>query len=120
MSTTTAEKILENFPHPHIQPIVGQPTYESIAEMHLKLNANADSVHTNLGNGKLGFLYLTVEPSVYNSLSTVVFVPPVNPDLDPIIPTNATGPQIAELRRKHKEKHDEFQKYINTDKAVKL
>jgi hypothetical protein len=43
--------ILEGFPHPTITPVIGIPTYESIAEINLKLNANAASVHSNLGDG---------------------------------------------------------------------
>jgi hypothetical protein len=30
--------ILEGFPHPTITPVIGIPTYESIAEINLKLN----------------------------------------------------------------------------------
>ena len=50
-SATRAEKIIESFPHPTILPIVGQSTYESIAEVHLKLNTNAASVYSHRGNG---------------------------------------------------------------------
>jgi hypothetical protein len=35
--------ILEGFPHLTITPVIGIPTYESIAEINLKLNANAAS-----------------------------------------------------------------------------
>ena len=51
MTATTAEKIIETFPHPTIIPIIGQPNYESIAEVHLKLNTNAASIHSHRGNG---------------------------------------------------------------------
>ena len=45
-----AEKILENFPHPTMQLIVGKPNYESLLEVYLKSNENATSVHYNRGN----------------------------------------------------------------------
>ena len=32
------------------------------------MNANAASIHSHLGNDKLGLLYLTVKPEVYNTL----------------------------------------------------
>ena len=38
---------------------------------------------------------------------------------DPGILANTIGPQISDLRYKHKEKYYEFEKYINTDKALK-
>ena len=34
--TAESEKILEAFPHQTIHPIVGQPSYETISELHLK------------------------------------------------------------------------------------
>jgi len=87
MSTSlSADKIIETFPHPTITPIIGQPTYESIAELHLKLNANAASVHSNRGNGALGLLFLTIKPEVYSTLSNVPFLPPTNPGSNPSIP----------------------------------
>ena len=58
------DKVVELFPHPTVQPIVGQPSYETIAELELKLNTNAASVHSNRGDGKLGLLFLTVKPAV--------------------------------------------------------
>mgnify|MGYP006063398315 CR=1 FL=1 len=73
------EKIVEGFPRPNIHPIIGIPTYEGIAEIHIKLNLNAASVHSELGNGALGLLALTVTPAVYNTLAGVPFVPPANP-----------------------------------------
>ena len=65
--TSSLNKIIESFPHPTILKIVGQPTYETLAEIHLKINTNATSVHSHIGNGQLGLLYLTVLPDVYNT-----------------------------------------------------
>ena len=63
------DKIVEGFPHPNIHPIIGIPTYEGIAEIHIKLNSNAASVHSELGNGALELLAFTVTPAVYNTLA---------------------------------------------------
>ena len=67
------DKIVEGFPHPTINPIMGIPTYESISEVHIKLNSNAASVHSELGNGTLGLPALTVTPAVHNTLAGVPF-----------------------------------------------
>ena len=96
--TSSTDKIVESFPYPTISPIIGQPGYDTIAEIHLQLNANAASVQSHLGNGALGLLYRTVTPAVYNTLSLVAFVPPPNPGTTPVIPPNLTGPQIADIR----------------------
>ena len=91
------EKIVESFPYPTVPPIVGQPSYETIAELQLKLNTNAASIHSHRGNGHLGLLFLTVKPAVYNTQSTVTFIPPTNPGQSPTVPTGSTGPQIADI-----------------------
>ena len=72
---TTITKIVENFPFPQLSPIIGQPTYDSLAKLHLKLNANAASFHSNLGDGLLGLLFLAMYPAVYDTLSDIAFPP---------------------------------------------
>ena len=113
------EKIVDGFPFPTIDPVFGTPDYEIIADIHLKLNSNAASVHSNLGCGTLGFLFLTVFPAVYATLSTTAFVPPVNPGPEPSIPTGATGAVIADLRYRHTESTNIFTEYKNTDKSLR-
>ena len=67
--TSAVDKVKDSFPFLSVEPIIGQPTYDSIRELNKKLNANAASVYSHLGNGKLGLLYLTVTPEVYNTLT---------------------------------------------------
>ena len=73
---TLIAKIGEGFPFLHIACILEVHTYDLLAALHLKLNANAASVHSNLGDGLLGLLFLTISPAVYNTLSVVPFAPP--------------------------------------------
>ena len=92
------DKIMEVFPYLTISPIISQSGYESISEVHLQLNANSASVQSYLGNGALGLLFLTFLPAVYNMLSLIPFIPPVNPGPDPTIHARSTGPQIVDIR----------------------
>ena len=115
---SSIKKIVDRFPFPTIDPIIGTPDYESIADIHLKLNSNASSVQSNIGCGTLGILFLTVSPAVYATLSTAEFFPPVNPVPEPIIPTGSTGAAIADLRYHHTESTKIFTEYENTDKAL--
>ena len=114
---TAIDKIVDGFSFPTIPPIVGTPTYNTIAEVNLKLNSNSTSVQSNLGCGTLGLLRLTVSPSVYNTLSSTPFIVPVNPSSVPIIPSNSTGAQITELRYAFDTASALFNKYDRTDKA---
>ena len=116
---TDIDKIVEGFPHPTIVPIHGLPTFETIAELNLQLNANAASVQSNLGDGQLGLLFLTVTPEEYNLLSNTVFVPPPNPGNAPVLPGGATGPQISAIIRQHTNDTHVFREYLATDKALK-
>ena len=89
---TAINKSVDGFTFPTIPPIVGTPTYNTIAEVILKLNSNSASVQYNLSCGTLGLLQLTVSLAVYNILSSIAFIVPVNPGSVPIIPANSTGP----------------------------
>jgi hypothetical protein len=113
------DSIVAGFPFPTVTPIIGEPNYESIAALHLQLNANAASIQSHLGNGHLGLLYLTVSPAVYATLSNIAFIAPINPGPTAIIPNNATGPQIASIRTAFIENTALFQQYDTADKALK-
>jgi hypothetical protein len=116
---TAIDKLVTNFPHPNISPIVGQPTYKTLTQLHTQLNLNAASVHSNLGNGQLGLLQLTVTAAVYNTLSAIPFLAPANPGATVILPPHSTGPQINELNCQHDAAAALFSKYDATDKALK-
>jgi hypothetical protein len=116
---TDAEKVVDGFPHPTIAPNNGVPNYETISTLNLQLNANAASVQSNLGDGLLGFLYLTITPAEYNALSATELFPPENPGASPNVPYAATDSQVATLIREHKTETQLFKEYIATDKALK-
>ena len=116
---TEIEKIVEGFPHPNIIPIQGVPTFETIADLNLQLNTNAVAVQSNLGDGQLGLLFLTVSPAEYNTLSKTEFIPPTNPGTTPIIPDGSTGAQISAIIRQHSNDTNVFREYLATDKALK-
>ena len=110
--------MVDGFLFPTIDPIVGTPDYEIIAEIHLKLNSNAALVQSNLGCGTLDLLFLTVSPAIYATLSDIAFVPPVNPGPKPNIPAGATGATISKLRYHHTVATKIFTEYKSTDKSL--
>ena len=115
---SSIEKIFDRVLFPTINSIVGTPDYESIANIHLKLNSNAALVQSNIVCGTLGLLFLTVSPSVYATLSDITFVPPVNPVPEPNILAGATGATIADLWYHHVVATKIFTEYKNNDKAL--
>ncbi len=116
---TDIDNVMDGFPHPIIPPISGMPTYEALQALQLALNANAASVQSNLGNGLLGLLALTVSDAVYNTLSAVAFVAPINPGATAVIPVNATADETANLRYIHTEATKRFKEVHAADKALK-
>ena len=95
---STVNKIVENFLFPIIFLIVSEPNYKTIAEVYFKMNANSTSNQSNIGDGQLGLLFLTVSPADYNTLYVTAFVPLVNPGATAIITSGATAAVIANER----------------------
>ena len=65
------DTIVDSFPHPTLTAIEGIPSFATIRQIQVELNANASSIHSNLGDGQLGLLFLTVSQATYESLSDV-------------------------------------------------
>ena len=115
----TIYKVLDGFPFPAIAPIIGSPNHKNISELHMKLNSNAASVQSNLGNDALGLLYLTVSPTFYTTLLVAPLVVPVNPGSELIIPNGTTGPVIMDFCYDLQLANDIFTEYDWTDKALR-
>jgi hypothetical protein len=116
---TTLSKIVDGFPHQTIPSMVGIFTYDALNDLQLALNANAASVWSNLDNGLLGLLALTVSIEVHNTLAGEPFVLPINPGPAATIPGALTGAQIANLHQDHNKLKALFVKYYATNKALK-
>ena len=72
-----------NFPHTSLTPINpnSPPSYASLSVIAKELNANAISIHSNIGNGKLGHLSLTITNTAYLVKSdNVTFDIPTHPE----------------------------------------
>ena len=116
---SSIDSIVEMFPHRSIDPIVGQMNYETLSEVHLKLNTNAASVHSYLGYGLLGLLYPTVTPAVYNTRLAVPFVTPNHPGPTTTVPENSTSLQISKIHRQFNQATAFYKEYNDTNKSLK-
>jgi hypothetical protein len=120
MAAISVESFIESFPHPIIPPIEGLPTYESIIDVTRLLNTNAASIHSELGDGQLGHLALTISPAVYAALSAIPFVAPPNPGPVPVlVPNVGTTAQIQGIIGDHKESLWLWREYNHVDAALK-
>jgi hypothetical protein len=103
---------------PQTIPSVRQPTYEAIKELHLKLNENAVKVHSNLGNGMLNYLGVTVTTAIYNNWSAQSFIILLNLGTAPVFPDHSTGPQITNIHTAFKDDFTAFKKYVDVCNAI--
>ena len=96
MPTIDINKIIIGFPRPTVDPIIGLPSYDTIKDLHVQLNANTASVFNNLGYGQHDFLRLTVSDAQYNSVSAIPFVQSMNPGLTAPSDLNAIASHIKQ------------------------
>ena len=116
---TSVESIRKGFPFPVIAKHPGLPTYETIADVHLKLKANAASVPSKIGGGAHGLLGLILPPATYTLITNEIFWAPVNPGSLPVVADTATQYQISKQVRQHKEELRIWQEYRFTNQALK-
>ena len=118
MAAPSVDKLVESFETPSIPTIDGKLMYATLHAMHELLNSNAASVNTNLGCSTLGYLCLTLSPTVYATLSTAQVVPPPNTGATPVIPAGATGPKAAFIRYAHDAAMLAFNTFHNVDRDL--
>jgi hypothetical protein len=90
-----------------------------LRNLQLALKANVAYLQSNLGNGLLGLLALTISTTIYNTLSDVAFLHTPNPGPTAIIEEGLTAAQITSVRQLHTEATGLFLEYTATDKALK-
>eukprot|EP00957_Ditylum_brightwellii_P033049 2505966-Ditylum_brightwellii.AAC.2 len=56
----TVEEILNDFPHPTVPQVTGEPMYDAIHHIHKILQENASSLHSNTGGGAHGHFALVL------------------------------------------------------------
>ena len=76
-------------------------------------------MHSHLGNGQIGLLYLTVLPDFYNTQPAIAFVPLANMGPSLTILNGSTGPQTSSIRVQHDLDTKLYCEYDSTDKSLK-
>jgi len=105
------------FIKPDLSPIVGKPTFESLYQLIIDLQANAQSVHSNLGGGAHGHLGLIMTPTQYAIHSTTPYVCPTHPGTLMIF-VGTTRLAAEELERNHTESLRVFHEVRGVEKAL--
>ena len=115
-----ASELTSLFPHPTLVAHQGVPTYAVIAQVNLKLNANASAIETTLGNGLLGHLHLTVTAAQYEQLAHGVYdYVPEYPGLHPNYPAGANDAERRVREREHAENKRIWSRNQTVDAALR-
>ena len=114
------DTVLETFAECPIPLLEGPPTHTYLTDLNRYLNAYAASVHWDLGNGTVGYLILTAQPTTFLLARPTPFVHPTHPGATLILPVpHPTSAVIVTLTRAHTEKLRLFNKYNSVDKSCK-
>ena len=111
-----------DLPHKVLDPICPtgtKPTFRTLRVAQLQLNMNAISVRSHRGDGNHGHLVLTLTPAAFLLTTNVPFIVPPMPLLDPVHVAGATAAQITEDNRIHAAARAEYEKYHDTDNALR-
>ena len=117
MSITNTNYRETYFLKPDLSPIIGKPTFESLYQLIVDLQANAQSVHSNLGGGANGHLGLIMTPTQYAIHSTTPYVRPTHPGTL-TIPVGTNRLAAEEMERNHTEALRVFHEVRGVEQAL--
>eukprot|EP00978_Attheya_sp_CCMP212_P041797 scaffold244333_cov33-Attheya_sp.AAC.1 len=114
---TSVNGITTDFPHPVLTKIHGEPTRKALVKMHKSLCENEAAVTSNLGGGNHGHLALLMTDTAYFEETHLAFIAPTNPGDDP--PSALNPEEQPFVNDRYKRNQRIYEKYGNTDKALK-
>jgi hypothetical protein len=111
--------MIDGWPYPELPIMTAEPSYEDIAMMQNRLNANFLSIPSNTGGGRHGHLGLLMTPGQYTAISPTPFGAAADPG--PLALVLLVNDEIvaASMVRMHDEQKRAFNNHINCDEAGK-
>jgi hypothetical protein len=105
------------FETPELTKIQGEPSPDSISKMLKELKANAQSVFSNLSDGRHGHLFLVITAAELATITALPFIRPVFPG-QLQIPAGTTGPMATTLKEAHQEATRLFREVQGVEAAL--
>lgn len=118
MAPVTAIDYKVYFEFPNLTKIHGEPTFDSIKQLHNEIKANSQNVQSNLGGGQYGHLGLVLNVQQYALLSNAPFIRPAHPGVL-VIPNGTTNHRSQLLRDQHTEALRVFNEVNNVEKTLR-
>ena len=115
---TNIDYVATYFQISKLTPIHGEPDFSTLRVLRDELKANAGSVTTTLGGGRLGYLGLLLSPEDYNRVAPETpFVRPPNPG-PLVIPVGTTQHATTRMKDDHTEALRIFRECIDVEQAL--
>jgi hypothetical protein len=123
-TVTGIDALIEGFPHKPSK-ILGLPTFETLKELKLALEANASSVTSNLGGGRHGYLGAVIDAQTYAIIvgnnaagAAQPFIIPTFPGVLPVVVGGNQAAREEELRVFNVASHA-WREYNNVTNALR-
>lgn len=110
--------VLSEFPHKLMEWVIGPPTYETIYELHQKINANAASILSTLGRDASGHLGLTLSDAWYFQETGIHYTLPVHPGATPVIAAGTNALSKRNERATHIVELRTFNQHVSVSNAL--
>jgi len=81
--------------------IHGVPDFMSLTQMRKEVRANVSAIHSSIGGGANGHLWLVETPAAFARISATPAVIPVHPGNLPVVPPGTTSHLAANIRDTH-------------------
>jgi hypothetical protein len=110
------------FPNKELAPISSnneRPTWQTINDAKLKLNANALTIDSTVGGGAHGHLFLLNSAADYLTITGAAYALPINPGPLPVYPAGATAAQINAATLDHANEMAIYRTSRNVDIALR-
>jgi hypothetical protein len=117
VSALTVEEMIAGWPYPELPLITAEPTYEDIATMQKRLNANFLSIPSNAGGGRHGHLGLLMTAGQYTAISPTPFGAAADPGPAALVFLGTDDIVAANMVRMYDEQKRAFNTHINCDEA---
>ena len=119
-----ADQLLVVLPYPVLTKIVGEPNLASITLQKREHNGNLASIKSNLSDGLIGLMVLSMKPEIFKTIHPDTFVIPTNPGPapDPVaISAASTATNIADLYKADALESEIYSEFVSAERiSVKL
>jgi hypothetical protein len=119
VSALAVEEMIAGWPYPELPLITAEPTYEDIATMQKRRNANFLRIPSNAGGGRHGHLGLLMTAGQYTAISPIPFGAAVDPGPVALVLLGTEDIVAANMVRMYDEQKQAFNMHINYDEAGK-